>query len=275
MIGKMIILIVSFLAFGFNSFGMGVVTDPGSYAYYAEQVTALGKQLEKATTMISKAEENIESVNKVKTEVSGVGDQLKGSYDRANGLVGQIKGVRDKLENSPTTIQGQYDKWKDLGFVDPQKSLEEFFKDPRADNADVYQALDRKHEVQQTALKNSIINAENLLQAAPDRLKKIEDLAAMIDQTKNVKDATDLTNRLLVEMLLAVEDLKMLVAYLGEAQGLLNYSGVSKEVTDARKAEVAAHNAKKKKGPMDAMFRAQGLDPDATGDEALRKAMGL
>lgn len=275
MVGKKFTLTLSFLLITSTVFGMGVVTDPGSYGYLAEQITSAGKQLEKTTTLINKAKEQIDNLKAVQQKVDGVGDQLKGHYDRAKGFVADVKGIREKLEDSPTTLQGQYAKWKDLKFVDPKKALDDFFKDPRSDNSDVFEALDRKYEVRQTALKNSIVEAENLLQAAPDRLKLIEKLAKQIDETKNTKDAADLTNRLLVEMWRTTEEIKMLLAHTSEAQGLLNFSGVSKEVTTKRKEAVTANNEKRKKGPMDDMLRSQGFDPNNLSNDSLYKAIGF
>lgn len=276
MIGKILILMASFLVFATSSFGFGgVVTDPVSYGYFAEQITAAGEQLKKTTDVLNKAKEQVENLKVVQNKVQGVGNQLKGHYDRAKGLVDKVKGVREKLEKTPTTLQGQYAKWKNLDFIDPQKALEEFFEDPRANNANLYKALDRRYEVRQMALKNSIMNAEVLLQAAPGRMKVIEGLSGQIDGTENVKDAADLNNRIMIEMWTAVEEIKMLLAHLAEAQGLMNFSGVSKEVTTARVKTVDEHSKRSKKGPMDDYLEAHGFDPKVQSNDDLRKSLGI
>ena len=276
MIGKKLILTASFLVFAVNSFGFGgVVTDPGSYSYYAEQITAAGEQLNKTTDILNKAKEQVNKLQNVDNSIKAAGSQMKGHYDRAKGLVDKVKGVKEKLERTPTTLQGQVAKWKNLQFVDPEKALSDYFTDPRAKNADVYKALDRKYEVRQMALKNSIVNAENLLQASPDRLKAIEELSKQIDETENIKDATDLNNRILVEMWTATEEIKMLLAHLVEAQGLLNFSGVSKEVVAQRKATVDEHQNSGKERPMDDYLEAHGHDPKNLSDDSLRKALGI
>ena len=54
----------------------------------------------------------------------------------------------------------------------------------------------------QEALKNVVLESEKLLGGIADRMSQAADIAGQIDSTRNVKDATDLTNRLLVGKIL-------------------------------------------------------------------------
>ncbi len=275
MTGKTLFLTVSLLTITAQAFGFGsVTTDPVSYTYFAEQITTAGKNLEKTVDLVNKAKDQINNIKEVQNRVSEASSQLKGHYGRGKDLYDSIVSIREDLENTPTSMQAQYEKWKDLDFIDPQKVLDDFFKDPRSVHSDVFEALDRQYEIRQIALKNSIENAEKLLQNAPERLTLMEKLSKQIDGTANIKDATDLSNRILIEMWRTTEEIKTLLANLGEAQSLLDFTGVSKEIIAERKEAIAA-SSKRKKGPMDDMLILQGQDPNDRSNEALYKALGI
>jgi chromosome segregation ATPase len=287
-IGKGVFLVFSIvlcLVFTSSAFGMGLVTDPGAYAYFAEQVTTMSEQLAKAEEMLSKAQQQIDKVEEVKNEVNGVTqqvkgvqDQMTGTYDQGAGMVNKVKGIRDALDDTPTTLQGAREKWDSVrGFVDPSSTLSAYFKDPRSSDGSKIAELDRAYEIRQTALNNAIGEAEKTLQGMPQRFKEIEKMAAKIDQQPNAKAALDLNNRILIEMWTALEELKILTASLGEAQGLLNYSGFNQATADKR-AEERAINARTPEdegGIHGDYLRERGFNPKTIDDSDISRAMGL
>lgn len=232
-----------------------VVADPGSYSYMVEQISQQVKTVETLA-------EQVKTMGNVLTETEKVKNSLVGTYQKAVGLVGRIQKLPDRFVASEHSIEkrvgdlgqlkksggrnvgngafGEYSpiaiesKTPDERYTDTKKALDKVFSDPRdvASAGDRLGAMAMRYDLQQSALKEVIADSERTLASAKDRLKTVEQLAAMVDTTQNQKDAQDLTNRLLVEVLLTLNDLLATTAKAQQAESLSKYRGV----TDAGRA---------------------------------------
>ena len=242
-----------------NVYAGMVTTDPVSYTYMIEQLTALEEQ-------IDRAKENVEKVNEVKKRVEGVKKQLEGHYNRAVGIANSIKQAEHDIANRPTGLQDEAKFWEKmlskskvgirnakgaLEVTNAEKHLNETFKDPRSRKGrkgrKIVKNFDREYHVRQASLKSTITKSELIIHKMPAKLKSISDLTAQIDKTVNIKDAQDLTNAILVQTLSAIHEIMDLVAYQAESSALLTFSGVDEDVTKEREI------AKKKKWVMKKM----------------------
>lgn len=264
MIGKKIILIpflvVSGLAHGFT------VTDPVSYMYYVQQI-------KKATDQISQAQQQVQTLGGIKTEVDNLNQQVKGVYYRAMGAVGQINDLKKQIEKTPSTVQGQASKWKGLfeevdGYIDASTVLDKDFGDPRIKKGEGLKGASVQYDYRQNQLKKSISNAERVLQVLPQRMEIVEGLASKIDTTKNIKDAQDLNNRIMIEILKVNYEMLTMFAHMAEADALLNYSGVTKEGSEIR-AEIAA-SKKQTQDVFKAHMLEVGVDIENATDDDIR-----
>lgn len=236
-----------------------VVTDPTSYSYYVEQI-------KQQVDMIEKAAKQVETMGGVLTETQKIYSTATGHYNRAVSLVNRMSRLSKAVGSEPSGgIFGQAKKWGNVGrqvggigrgaagelgqlgkdsdtysrklddltgddlYVDTKEMLDEVFTDPRSieNREDRYRSLDRRYQVQQGALKEVVARAERTLGGIPERLKVVQELADMVDKTVNQKDAQDLTNRILVEVLGALTDMIQIAALANQANALAQYQGAS------------------------------------------------
>lgn len=223
------------------------VTDPMSYTYYVQQLKKMGEQVNQAADQVNK-------LGEINQQIQSMEGQLKGTYNRAVGVLDDLKKAKEQVEGVPGTIaqtgRDFADEAKELKegkgagksvYKDARAALDALFKDPRKkdgkegkDAAKDKAERDRQYQARQAALRDSIVTADGLLQQMPEAFANIEKLAKQIDTTQNVKDATDLTNRILIEMLKTLTQMLAVDSRLTQAQGLLNYKGVSEETTTQR-----------------------------------------
>lgn len=211
---KVLALVAIFaLALPLHSWSM-VVSDPTSYSYYIEQIKQAAEQLKTAQQAVG--------------EIKAVQNQVTGIYNRARGVVEDLKRTEDGLRSISGVltrvgmVQGM--KPGDDGFIDIDKVINGTYGDSRTRGRE---GADARHQVQQQALKVVINDSEKLLQGVADRIGKVKELAAQIDSTANVKDSADLGNRIAIEILKTLVDLLAVAAKSNQAQALFNYSGVT------------------------------------------------
>lgn len=201
--------------------------------------------------------------------------------------MGDLQRIRKKLEATPTTLQGAAKKWLSLGnsgleigedgFIAVGKILDTTWVDPRdlKKNVERLKKLDQIYQVKQASLRGNIEASDEILRVMPGRIKKIEELADQIDHTDNIKDAQDLTNRFLAEILTVLTEMTGLAAKIGESYALLNYQGASDQVLQQRMAGQEAIENDRMPGfkKMQEEIRAKGINPDQPTNEDFRKAL--
>lgn len=220
-----------------------VVTDPGAYGHLIDQLKNAQEQLAKLT------EQGV-TLTQAKDTLYNIKGQLEGSYNRATGMYSDIKkaqkrtGDFSEVFNRPGgKVKGYGEDYKELDVY-----IDKIFKDPRDKDYNAWLLKDAKAETRAKVYKNSMKAAEISLSETQTKLKKISALSEMIDSTKNQKDAQDLSNRLLVELLLGQQEMIGLLANLAEAYALTNYTGTAQrpdslESTPQRAKETAVDKA--------------------------------
>ncbi|MBU1404322.1 MAG: type IV secretion system protein [Proteobacteria bacterium] len=263
-----------------SALAWGVVTDPTSYTYYVKQIAEAQKQL-------AETQKQVETLGGIKTIADKAQRAVVGNYNRAKGLVSDLQRIRKKLEATPTTMQGTAKKWLSLGndgleigedgFVSVGKLLDTNWIDPRdiKNNVERLKKIDQIYQVKQASLRGNIEASDEILRTMPERLKTIEGLVEQIDQTENVKDATDLNNRFLAEILKVLAEMSAIAAKIGESYALLNYQGASDQVLQQRMAGQETIENDRMQGfkKMQEEIRAKGINPDNPTNEDFRKAL--
>lgn len=241
---------VSFLVTSTFAYAMPV-TDLGSYVYYAEQLAEASKTVTEMKKMVSTATETMDSINDMKKTAEKSYNSVVGSYKKGQRFVKQFQDFENMFNEKPRTLEGQYAKWRKIGkkgtrlsnktldmFGDPEAGIETNFRDPRSPMYDYMAEMDKKFQFRQSSLKNSIAKSQSILAGTGERMDKVKDLAGEIDTTENVKDAQDLTNALLTEILVVINELVKLTAHMAESEGLMEFAGVEDEVMKDKAEEI-------------------------------------
>jgi len=268
-----ILLLVVLVAMPPQARGM-VVSDPTSYGYYVEQLKEMAKQTKEAM-------ETVRTLGGIRTTAEDLYDSTVGTYNRGMSMVRQVQRLQKKISSEPSTLDGQFRKWSGvvdgvagLGntagrtadgamgvYVDARQVLDENFEDPRKRKTMMARvpnmSKDRQYHVSQSALKDAVAATEDVLQTMPERIGTLEELANAIDTTKNTKDAADLQNRFLAEILKTLYELLAVVSRIGEAQSLQFYQGVDDATMEQR---------------IEATKRAAEREPEWIHDEQLNAA---
>jgi hypothetical protein len=262
----------------FAFWGIGDVTsDPTSYTYFVEQIAVAQKQL-------VEAQKQIDTLGGIKTTADKAQRAVVGNYNRAMGLVSDLQRLQKKIEKAPTTIQGAAKKWLSLGndgleigedgFVAVGKLLDTHWIDPRdlKKNVERLKHLDQIYQVKQASLRGNIESSDEILRTMPQRLKTIEGLVEQIDHTDNIKDAQDLTNRFLAEILKILAEMTAVAAKIGESYALMNYKGMSEETMQQR-MQSQGGNTGPREGWAARELKKEGYDPEHMTKSDHRKIM--
>lgn len=263
-----------------------VVTDPTSYTYYVEE-------LKKMATQVEQGAKQVETLGGVLTTANDINNKMMGHYNRAAGLVKRIdrlqkvltrdthgdmferlKQIGDAGRGTGGVLRGTASEAKYAGqdyaaltgedlFADTRKVLDMNFGDPRdrTDPMAKYRTADAKYQVQQEALKNVVATSQATLGGMADRMATINDLANQVDQTANMKDAQDLTNSLLVEVLKTLTDMLAVAAQANQAAALFNYSGATEKTMAERQKVLNGISAQVKQSELEILL--QGGDTRA------------
>lgn len=229
-----------------------VVTDPTSYSYYVEQLKKQAEQIEAAT-------KQVETLGGVLDTANNIESKMMGHYNRAANIISRVDKLQKVLNRD--TDGNVFAKLKQIGdagratggvlrgtagevnyagrdykdltgddlFADTQKVLDWNFGDPRdkSDPMAQYRTMDGKYQAQQGALKSVIANSEQTLGGIKDRIGVIKDLAQQANATANMKDAQDMTNAILIQILHTLTDFLAIAAQANQANALFNFSGAT------------------------------------------------
>ncbi|MBN8828994.1 MAG: hypothetical protein J0H68_09840 [Sphingobacteriia bacterium] len=207
-------LISSFLAFEANSLvGAKVVTDPGSYTRFASQLESLNRLRAEA--------------QRTYNEIKDMRSSMQGNYGKGAGLDSNIRKMRNDVVNQIPVLQSFVSGKEDYdisGYESINAELDNIYVPMSKAMSSESEPL--RKEYQQKALKSSLINAERILNNADKRFGKAEKLARQIDSTSNIKEAQDLTNRLLMEITLILMEMSNTNAELARAEASSKYVGI-------------------------------------------------
>lgn len=272
---------IAMLASTFAHAGM-VVTDPTSYTYYVEE-------LKKMATQVEQGAKQVETLGGVLTTANDINSKMMGHYNRAQNLVRRmdrlqkvltrdthgdmferLRQIGDAGRASGSVLRGSATEAKYAGqdykaltgedlFADTRKVLEWNFGDPRdqSDPMAKYRTADAKFQVQQEALKNVVATSQATLGGMAERMDTINELAKQVNQTANMKDAQDLTNALLVEVLKTLTDMLAVAAQANQASALFNYTGATDQTFAERQKVLQGIGAQVEQSEGDLILQSQ------------------
>jgi len=258
----------------FALFGVGdIVSDPGSYSYYVEQIKV-------ATENFEKVKEQLETAQKALDEVQKTRQSLEGAYNHATGTIEDLQRIQKEISENPAAMLKYANKFMEKEgsgeWENAEDIIKEIFIDPRKiDNQiDRFKDINKKYHLRQKNLEQAINEAEKVHASMPERYAAIEEMAKKIDSTENLKSSSDLGNQLLAEILKAINDLVSLTAYIGEAQAMVNFKGAEYEETvQAEKDLEAAQEASKGYQPQREYLDAQGVNLENNSDDEMMRTL--
>lgn len=222
------LLLVSAPAFGVGQ----VVTDPGAYSHIIEQINATNK-------MISEARKQVETLGDIKTVMQDVKYSTEGVYGRGVGILDTVQGVADNVGDFGSSIKkstdfSDFSKDKFNKRASPYREvnvrLDGVFKDPRSKDYDFWKDKAKRENAQQQIYKDNLNQAEVTLEEMPKRLDRLGKLSDQIEQTKGLKDAADLQNRFLAELLLIQQEALKMLSHIAQALAVTKYEGIQPDV---------------------------------------------
>ena len=255
------------------------VSDPGSYGYYVQQLQKAQLQIAEQMKQFEVLTKSYSMLQEQFKELQNIKDQVKGYYDQGKAFVDKIKSIKNQIEAIPSSVIGRGKELagliEDIGdFTDAADMLDAVFGDPRSADYNPWQSLAPKYQLRQQGLKDTIEKSEKLLGGMKDRFAALEDLTGKIDSTENIKEAQDLTNVFLAQIISILSEQLALTAQIGEAQALLNFSGVKDDELRRMQAEKAEKKAKyeEAKGKYLASYeqmQSQGVDLENPSTDTL------
>ena len=199
-----------------------------------QQVETSLKSLEFIEKATSTAEKAYDAANKNYKRAKGVYDDImktKAFYDQTKaswmGRYEKYKGVYDTVSDT----DGMYEEFNDL--------LDDAFVDPRnIDHLEWKKLVDRQYDMRQLALKDLITKGEEHAQGMDKRLERVQDLVKQVDETISPKDAADLSNRLLTEILLVLQEMLAHDVQANSTMAALKYDGVTEDSIKVRQEKL-------------------------------------
>ena len=229
----------------------------------------------------------IETLGGVLTTADEINNKMMGHYNRATGLVRRMERLKNILTRD--THGDMFERLKQIGdagratggvlrgtatevkyagqdykaltgedlFADTRKVLDWNFGDPRdhSDPMAKYRTADGKYQAQQEALKDVVATSQATLGGLKDRMDTINDLAGQVNQTANMKDAQDLTNALLVEVLKTLTDMLAIAAQANQASALINYTGATDKTFAERQKVLQGIGAQVEQSQLEVMLQ--------------------
>jgi hypothetical protein len=232
------------------AFGVGeVVTDPGAYSHMVEQIKSMNE-------MITEARKQVETLGGIKTVMEDVKYSAEGVYGRGVGILDTIQGTADNVGDFGSSIKkatdfSDFSKDKFNKRASPYREvnvrLDGVFKDPRSKDYDFWKDKAKRENAQQQIYKDNLNQAEVTLDEMPKRLDRLGKLSDQIENTKGLKDAADLQNRFLAELLLIQQEALKMLSHIAQALAAQHYKGiqpeVAKEAVEKSAAPPPTHNA--------------------------------
>lgn len=260
----------------FAVLGVGdVVTDPGSYTYYVEQIKV-------ATKKYKKIEEHAKTAKSVLDETKKLRGLLEGTFDHAIDTIDDLKDLQKEITEKPTELLKYAKNFlnKELkpgeDWINPEDIIGEIFVDPRKveDHVERIKQLTRKFHLRQKILEQAILKAEEIHASMPKQYAKIEKIAKKSNEAGSTKEAMDINNQLLAEILKALTDLISLTGYIGKAQTMANFKGV-----DDSELKVVEENLNKTKAaskgyvPQKEFLDKHGIDLNNSSEDEMFKIL--
>lgn len=189
-----------------------VVSDPGAYARMAQELTTLRDSFKVL-------QEQFQELQNIQASVSG-------NLERGKGIFRDIGRLRDMAEQMTRGVHSlphmDLDDYDLRNIEDLQDALDKIYTN-ETDILKRGQTERQRKQYQQRSIRGALEGAEILINLQDERFRKIEELAAEMDETETLKDAMDLNNRLLGEILLVQQQALLLQSQYVRAEQSLRY----------------------------------------------------
>lgn len=214
---RKLLVAVFFGTFSFNALGFGgmgdIVSDPKSYTYYAEQIKT-------AKEALQSAKDQLQTALEAKDIAQATQKNLEGTYRRAQRAVSNFKTMKERLENDPmrfaeSMIRDRRDVDKMMSdtankvsrvYSPAQRSMDDINAFAGLDDngkkwSSTWQGVkSAQRKIARDELQKAVAGAEIVDALALDQIENIQDLSIKANSAMTQKDATDVTNALLLQM---------------------------------------------------------------------------
>lgn len=225
------------------------VTDPGSYAYYAQQLTQMGQQAKTLAKQALHVKQQYDELKKQGEDIVRMKENLEGNLKRARGfdmsmneLLNKIVNTTNPLEQQKSFLNESGRRYNDDFDLSKPENVSEIIDNIYAkntpENLGVKEMIVKKY--QSDSYKSALENAEVIINGIDKRAEEINDLAKTIDETKNTKDSADVNNRLTLEILQELQKTNQLLAQIARSINVGNFKGEeeSKEKMESRISQI-------------------------------------
>lgn len=190
-----------------------VVTDPAALSKLVENINQ-GRQV------LQNIEQQTEKMDKMGKSMEGnslQGVTLKSALNRYKSIFDQVQRSIPNIvpENLPSGRR------PDMGQPGDVKEVLDHIYNPAQPRNRNMQDLHR-----QTTSRAALESSELSIANADKRFAELSQLTTDIDGTQSLKEAADMTNKLLLKILMSIEELKNLQAELTRMEAAKNYTGL-------------------------------------------------
>jgi len=170
-------------------------------------------------------------------EMQNIHKSVTGNLKRGKGIARDLGKLQDLAENMTKSFinlnpNQEMDDYDLSNIEDLQDALDTIYSDEQ-DVLQRTQTDQQRKDYQQRSVRSALEGSEVLINLQGERMQKIQELADEIDKTETLKDAQDLSNRLLGEILLVQQQALLLQAQYVRANQSLNYQYADREGAEA------------------------------------------
>lgn len=207
-----------------------VVSDPGAYTRMAQQFQQMQDQLKQMVNVVNEAKK--------------INDNLTGNLQRGLGTdedIRRLKGAVEKMLPTFTSTGVPNPSQSDIERIGNQ--LDKIFVSSRDQPVEAELTKDQRDAYRKKAISNAVRYSEFVISDTEKSMNRLEGLSQEINKTQSMKDAQDLTNRYMQEMMTNQVKLNLLLAQLVRAESAAKMQGVSaNEGAQARKYTANEYN---------------------------------
>lgn len=215
------------------------VADAISHMYESQEITKLVEQIELAT-------QQLELVQQYTGTIQSAYDQAHSNYSKAKQVYDNIMSIKDYFDSTKSTLLGRfneitgiYNDLSDAELEDLVALLDDTFKDPRNLSKEQWaKIVDRQFDLRQLGLKELMNSNEDTLSSMEDKVSHLQALANQADATASPKEAQDITNALLLEILQVLHEMLAMDAKYQQVMASQQYLGVTEESIEARQTKL-------------------------------------
>lgn len=221
------LLLSTLMSFTINAsaaFGIGdIVSDPGSYGYYVDQLKSMAQQLEKFNELNAKTDEILSDSQ----EVFDFSQKIQGKFKNELDIYNNYRSTLDKLQRKKLDFDRKFDP-KDLREV-IDTNLDGIYVDPDDPLFNTERLQKSRNFERQRLLKQSLIKSEEKLIEVGQSYELLAQYAQQAKNTKSQKAAADLQNTILLEILKSVNNLVEILSTQGQAEMAIKYTHYNKQ----------------------------------------------